>query len=155
MIKILTFVFLLVIIDGVFAHPHHHSLAILDYNKESKQLELSFKILTEDYKKLAKSHKVEEYIDRYFKISVNAHELSGDFQGQEGTFEYTWLYFTYHIEAAALENNSRITIHNSILLSSNENQFNTVKFNILDQHFSHNFSSVEKRHTFIVTVQQN
>jgi len=137
-------------INGAFAHPHHHSLAILDYNIESKQLELSFKILSEDYKKLAKSHEVAEHIARHLKISLDAHELNADFQGQEVTFEYTWLYFTYNTEVSVPASNSKITIHNSVLLHINENQFNTVKLNILNQHFSHNFSSEEKKHTFIM-----
>ncbi|MBL4659114.1 MAG: hypothetical protein JKY19_02065 [Alcanivoracaceae bacterium] len=139
-----------VTINGAFAHPHHHSLAILDYNIENKQLELSFKILSEDYKKLAKSHKVEEHIAKHLKISLDTHELNANFQGQEVTFQYTWLYFTYNAEISALENNSEITIYNSVLLNINENQFNTVKLNMLDQHFSHNFSSAEKKHTFIM-----
>ena len=151
MIKILIFLLLMVVtINGVFAHPHHHSLAILDYNIESKQLELSFKMLSEDYKKLAKNHKVSEHLAKHLKISLNTRELNADFQGQEVTFQFTWLYFTYNAEVSALQNNSKITIHNSVLLNINENQFNTVKLNILDQHFSHNFSSVEKSHTFII-----
>lgn len=150
MIKLLLLL-LLAYTSIVSGHPHHHSLAVFDYNKESRQFELSFKILTEDYKKLLKNHKVEKYINKHLKLSVYTQELKAVFHGHEMEVEYTWLYFTFDFNFVSETDNAiQLIVYNSVLININENQFNTVKINMSGQHLSHNFSSSETSHTFII-----
>jgi hypothetical protein len=141
----LALICLLIISQFAGAHPHHHSLLVIDNNKENKQLELSLKLLTEDYKKLVKIAKLEKYIAQHLKITTESESLNMHLLGKEINPEFTWIYLSCDYK---LNNTKQLTIHNSILLNINENQFNTVKVNFADQHLSHNFSSIETSYNF-------
>lgn len=133
------------------SHPHHHSLSVLEYNKDSQQFELSIRLLTEDFNKL-KEYKIEKYINKHLNISIGQHILLGNFKGKEKEVEYTWLYFTYDYSVSKLNKVNKLNVNNSILTNTNENQFNTVQLKIFNQTQSHNFSSQEPSYSFVLSA---
>ena len=67
----------------VMAHPYHHTLAVFDENKATKQLELSLKMLSEDYTLITQSLSAPDYINKHLKISLNDQQINGDYQGMD------------------------------------------------------------------------
>lgn len=138
-------IWLLIFSLSTSAHPYHHSLAIIDNNKLNKQLELSLKLLTEDYKKIVKTTNLEEYITQHLKISIKSKTLNMHLLGKEISPEFTWIYLSFDY---SLDNIKQLKVYDSILLNINPNQFNTVKINFSNQQISHNFSNLETIHNF-------
>jgi len=128
------------------AHPHHHSLAIITYNTDDQQFELSLKLLSEDYQTISSKQGLESYLNAHLKINPNDKNLKGKLIGQEKSYEFVWLYFTYKFSMPKLVKS--LIVKNTVLLEINESQFNTVKINFLGQQQAHNFSGSEKRYVF-------
>jgi hypothetical protein len=122
-------------------------LAIFDYNKQNKQLEMSLKLLTEDYDKAIKGEGLHSYFEKHFILELNTEKLTPQYLGAENEYEFTWLYFTYDVEISP--KNNIIQIENSLLKSTNKNQFNTVKINLFNQSQVHNFSPSQNNYTFV------
>ncbi len=131
----------------VYAHPHHHSIAVFDYNSESKQLELSLKILTEDFEKINTDNKAYLYLQKQLNLEVNSKALTAVFQGREEDHEFMWFYYTYNVELSPANNSINVT--NTILKNTNKNQFNTVKITLFKKTQAHNFLFDEDQYTFI------
>ena len=132
---------------SVDAHPHHHSIAVFDYNNESKQLELSLKILTEDFEKINKDNKAYLYLQNQLNIEANSMALTAVFQGREEDHEFMWFYYTYDVELSSGIN--IIDVTDTVLKTFNKNQFNTVKINLFKQSLAHNFLLSEQQYSFI------
>lgn len=132
---------------SVFAHPHHHSIAIVDYNNKTKQLELSLKILTEDFEKINKNQQASIYLQNHLRFEANSKALTAVFQGREEDHEFMWFYYTFDVEFSPM--NNIIDVTNTILKSFNKNQFNTVKINLFKQSLAHNFLFSEQHYSFI------
>lgn len=132
---------------NVVAHPHHHSIALFDYNNGSKQLELSVKILTEDYKKIIVMQDAADYLQRHLVIEVNSVSLTGHYQGNEQDNEFMWFYYTFDVELSP--GNNIFSVTNTILKSINKNQFNTTKITQFKKAKAHNFLFSEQHFTFI------
>ena len=131
----------------VYAHPHHHSIAVFNYNNESKQLELSLKILTEDFEKINTDNKAYLYLQNQLNIEANSMALTAVFQGREEDHEFMWFYYTYNVELSPANNSINVT--NTILKNTNKNQFNTVKITLFKKTQTHNFLFDEDQYTFI------
>lgn len=146
--------FLLFIIYAQFsmAHPYHHTLAIFDENTQTNQLELSFKMLSEDYAKINENQKVEDYVNSRLKISIGNQKLIGQYQGMEADVNYTWLYFLYDVDVIISEGfkGQKISVTNQLLTEINDKQVNTVKMNVSGQNTSYNFTTQNRRHDFII-----
>ncbi len=132
---------------SVYAHPHHHSIAIVDYNNKTQQLELSLKILTEDFEKINKDKKASVYLQNNLRIEANSIALTAVFQGREEDHEFMWFYYTFDVELSPV--NNIIAVFNTILKTFNKNQFNTVKINLFKQSQAHNFLLSEQQYSFI------
>jgi len=145
---------LLILTKNIIAHPHHHTLAIADYNYSSNQFELSLKFLTEDYKTIVKKQNIEEYINTHLQIIIGSQTLKAKLLGKQVEPENSWFYLTMDISCEKLKSTQSIDVHNTLLLSKNHNQFNTVKINIGEQHTVHNFSSNEIKYTFAMANNQ-
>ncbi len=78
----------LIFSSAAYAHPHHHSIAIVDYNNEAKQLELGLKILTEDFEKINQDKKASVYLQNHLKFEANSMALTAVFQGREEDHEF-------------------------------------------------------------------
>jgi hypothetical protein len=133
------------------AHPHHYSLVVCSYNPTSQQLEMSIRMLTEDFDKINRDTGLEKYINKTLKLSMETKKLHSTYQGQEQQYEYTWLYLTIDVEIIKKAGtNSTLKVQDSILMHSNDNQFNTFKLSVYDKQVSHNFSASENTHTFVI-----
>ena len=141
------FFILLILINTqiVFSHPYHHSLTIIENGKQKEQLEISLKLLTEDYKKLTKASLIETYISQHLKISINTTPLNLQLLGKEINPEFTWLYLSCDYNSNHIK---QVQILNTILLDINDNQINTVKLNVKNQQLSHNFSRLDNAYKF-------
>ncbi len=139
--------FILIFSASVMAHPHHHSIAVFDYNSQSQQLELSLKILTEDFEKINKDQKAYLYLQNQLKIEANSMTLSADFQGREEDHEFMWFYYTFDVELTP--GNNIINVKNTVLKTVNTNQFNTVKITLFNKSQAHNFLLDDDKYSFI------
>lgn len=131
----------------VIAHPHHHSVAIFDYNDQTNQLELSLKILIEDFEKIQAIEKPSFYLAKHLKIEINSNSLKAEFQGSEEDHEFMWFYYTFDV--ALSPGNNSVEVTNTLLKSFNNNQFNTVKFSLFKKSQTHNFLFTENQYNFI------
>lgn len=138
----------------VTAHPHHHSLAIAEYNTKSQQFEISLKLLSEDANKIIKTKSLDDYINQNLDIKVNDTLLSLKLEGKEIDPETTWFYLTANIACHVLNLTDNISVNNTLLHDKNENQFNTVKLIIGSKNTTHNFSVNEKKHVFRLSTNQ-
>ena len=144
--------FILFLLLGAYsslrAHPHHHSLAIFDYNDNTQQFEVSLKVLTEDYKKITQKQSLQEYVNQHLKVSIVTKNYPSQYLGMESNPENTWLYLTIDVPCDDLTLAKTLTITNTILVAENNNQFNTVKINNAKQQEIHNFPVNKKEHGF-------
>jgi len=135
------------------AHPYHHSVAVFDFNPQTKQLELSLKMLSEDYEKiknkttLKNTSSIQDYINKHLQIDYNSTALTAKLEGQEFEREFVWFYLSYSVEISA--QNNVISVQNTLLKAINKNQFNTVKITLLQNSQAHNYSATESRYTFV------
>ncbi len=146
-VNIMRILLLLFFSATVFAHPHHHSIAVAEYNQQSKQIELSLKILIEDFEKINKDKKAHLYLQNHLVIEANSTILTAVFQGREEEHEFMWFYYTFDVELSPANNSINVT--NRILKNINKNQFNTVKITLFKKTQAHNFLLDEEQYTFI------
>ena len=145
---VLKTIFFLLFSFVAYSHPYHHSLTILDYNYQSQQFEVSLKLLTEDYKKITPFTDIKKHIRNNLKISNQNKFYQINFQGEQIETENSWIYFTIDAKCHALKQSKQITVTNTLLLTTNPNQFNTLKINNGNKHLTHNFSKSQKEHTY-------
>ncbi len=131
------------------AHPYHHSLAILDENTTTAELELSFKMLSEDYAVITEKQDMTQYFNRHFVLTTDGTEtLSATYQGSENDGNFTWLYFSYDL-SDDWQRVTQLSIHNKLMLALNEKQINTVKLQVFGQQWSYNFNANNRKHRFV------
>lgn len=138
--------FLTIVYSSINAHPHHHSLAIFDYNDNLQQFEISLKFLTEDYKSIEST--IVQYVNKNLVVSIDSNSFNVEYQGKQVNPENSWLYFTMNIPCETILNAKNLNIRNTLLLNKNPNQFNTIKLNNGKQQTVHNFSNENKKHAF-------
>lgn len=138
-----------------FAHGYHVSIAQVDYNAETKSLEISLKLITEDIEFVIEGQgaerlnlgeenelvKADEYIKEYilknFLLSVNDHPTSMEYLGKEVEDGSTWCYIEIKNVGEAI---SSVGIKNTIFIEAFHNEANRVNLNIKGKQNSFVFS---------------
>ena len=142
-------------------HPFYISVCQIDYNADADALELSFRIFTDDLELALESmgtgrlhlgtereaEKADEYIGRYLgrhvELEVNGLPVDAAFLGKEVDTDAIWCY----VEVADVTELTSMTIKNTLLLESFEDQVNLVHVNANDQKKSLVFNRLQIRET--------
>lgn len=129
-----------------WGHGYHVSIAQVDYNEETKSLEIAIKLLTDDVEQVLESRGTErlflgeenessktddyirKYIEQHFVLSINAKPLIHNYLGKEIENESTWCY----IEILDVNEIHSLSVQNTIFLEEYHNQSNRVNLNVLD-----------------------
>lgn len=137
------FIFFFVGFQLFGAHPFYVSICEMDYNSETKGLEISLRIFTSDLEKslqdrypckinLGENNEspktdsiLQAYVFQELRLNVNDKRTSFQFVGKEVDNELTWIYF----EAKDIPDFDKISIHNRILIQSFPNQTNLIHVN--------------------------
>ena len=129
------------------AHPFYISICQIDHNPGTDALEMSFRIFTDDLEQALESigtdrlhlgtereaEKADLYIGRYLarhvEFQVNGSRVNAAFLGKEVDTEATWCY----VEIADIPDLDSMTVTNTLLLETFEDQVNLVHVNANDQ----------------------
>lgn len=119
-------------------HPFYLSVSEINYNSESKRMELSVKIFIDDFENtlhkvygqsinltfpkdtLLRDQMAEEYIQKNLMLSVNGKPCAIQFLGLEKEEEAVWCYF----ESDPCENPNTLLIKNTLLYQQLDGQIN-------------------------------
>jgi len=142
--KRLTFLILFIIGFQVFgSHPFYVSICEVDYKSETKSLEISLRIFTDDLEStlqdwgtekpfLGESNEIaqadsllKKYILQVLNIEIDNKKQILNYLGKEVEQELTWIY----LEAQNIPDFEQITISNRLLLQSFPNQTNLIHVN--------------------------
>jgi hypothetical protein len=144
-----------------FWHPIHISVSNLDYNPESKSLEITHKLFIDDFEKfLEKKHDVtlkigtakehtdtdkyiQEYIQEKIIFTINNKTISPNFVGREQDTQSIWLYF----EVTNLKKIKTFHLENYLLLDYFDDQSNIVHLKYLNKKESVRFNSKKTKKT--------
>lgn len=126
------------------AHKFYLSLSQVEYNPETKSLEVALKVFTHDLERcvgrmyreslqLAEKNEhpksdslIVEYLQDKLQFSCNQKPLAYHWVGKEVIVDDTWLYFELPFECADA---AELTIINRIFLEVFDKQLNMMKFN--------------------------
>lgn len=124
------------------AHKFYMSATGVKYQIESKTLQTTIKLFTDDIEKAINEENnikcflgtkkeaietdqlLEKYILSHFKLKTKNNEIKLSFLGKEVDQDYTWIY----LESNEINSPKRIEIINSILIDYFEEQTNRVNF---------------------------
>ncbi|KAA3620105.1 MAG: hypothetical protein DWQ05_05090 [Calditrichaeota bacterium] len=141
-----------------FRHEFYVSICTVEENVNSKSLELSFRIFTDDLEKaISEASEVNlrlgtdreaaladsilfDYIKQHFRLKINNTQPVLLWVGKEITVDLTWIY----IEIPPIEPVRHIWLKNRLLLDSFESQKNIVHFRIDGQQKSLLFGKGKK-----------
>lgn len=141
--------FLLLSISLLLAplHDFHSSITQIDYDQESKSLQVTIRLFSDDLSAaLVKAGAPEmelgtaseppeanEYIESYLqerlKLTVNGKLVSFFYLGKEAQLDATWCY----VEVEKVGNVRKLEITNTLLLDDFDDQTNLVNLNIKGQ----------------------
>ena len=143
------------------AHPFYISVCQVDYNPDADALEVSFRIFTDDLERALESmgtdrlrlgtereaEKADLYISRYLarhvEIEINGRRVSAAFLGREMDSDATWCY----VEVENVPVLKTLTMTNTLLLETFEDQVNLVHVNANGQKRSLVFNGQQVRQT--------
>ena len=135
---------LLIFASPLLAHQFYVAITQIDHNPETKSLEITIKIFTDDIEKTLEkeTHKklrlgskrqdpkagdlIFKYLNQHLTLQVNDKPAKLDFVGFEVELDVTWCY----IEVPNVPDPKKITIRNTILLDAFDAQTNIVHFKI-------------------------
>lgn len=144
--KLVRFLFFILFFIGfqVFgAHPFYVSICEIDYKSETKSLEISLRIFTEDLENtlqdwgtdklyLGETNEIaqadsllKKYIFQELSIEIEEEKLQLEFLGKEIEQELTWIY----LEAKNIPDFDKIKISNRLLVQSFPSQTNLIHVN--------------------------
>jgi hypothetical protein len=144
MIKSLVFCVAMVVAP---LHDFHASITRIDYNAESKLLEITVRVFTDDMSKGlddfsgAKLNfgspmespnvedKLPEYLKQHFTIQADGKPVSYKYLGKELEDDATWIY----LESGKIKASKSVEITNTILTDHFEDQANIINLNIRGQ----------------------
>lgn len=130
----------LLIICAAAAHPFHISITDIEYDKESRSLEIAQKIFTDDLETALKNefgqtvdlndenqrekHRtmIEQYLRKHLDLNVNGKQQEFEFLGMEREEDATWCY----IEVGNVRKLKSLQVSNRLLLESFDDQMNLV-----------------------------
>ncbi len=128
-----------------WGHGYHVSIAQVDYNEETKSLEIALKLLTDDVEQVLESRGAErlflgeenespktddyirKYIEQHFVVNINEAQVSLTYLGKEIENESTWRY----IEIVDVTEIQSLSVNNTFFLEEYHNQTNRVNLNVL------------------------
>ncbi len=129
------------VIIGSLLHPFHISVLDMEYDEDSKAIEISCRIFLDDLEETLRSYTGDDKLDimaetsketvhtaleQYFrekvKISVNGKEEEVTYLGEEMDGDVMWCY----IEIPKVKKLQSIAIENQLLLDSFDDQMNLV-----------------------------
>lgn len=143
--KISFLVLIAVILMSFMEHPIYVSTSEIDYNKESKQLEIAIKIFSDDLEEvlsIEKGEKVEigtnrehpqatayivEYLQEHFKLEVNGKSASFEYVNRKlirDEFFSMWVL----VQVPKVNKLKSLVLENDILVDFNNGQQNHIKF---------------------------
>ncbi|HAP69410.1 MAG TPA: hypothetical protein DCR04_06740 [Flavobacteriales bacterium] len=126
------------------AHEFHLSLTAIKHNAESKSLEVSVKLFTDDLlialeqggapkmelgtenEPPEASELVESYLKAHFKLTVNGKPTDFVYLGKEAELDATWCY----VEVKDVKKVKTIEVQNTLLLEAFDDQTNMINLNI-------------------------
>ncbi len=141
------------------AHPFYISVCQVDHNPDTAALEVSFRIFTDDLEQALETmgtgrlrlgtereaEKADLYISRYLarhvEIEINGRRVSAAFLGKEMDSDATWCY----VEVENIPDLKTMTMTNTLLLESFEDQVNLVHVNANGQKRSLVFNGQQVR----------
>jgi len=134
-----------------WAHPYHTSFAEMEWNSDGTELEVSLRVLPEDFEQALSWHAgkaitleqqtlakpvAESYLNEHFQL-VRTDRLTGSsidastdtnvdypltLEGYEVAYDETWLYFVI-----AAPRDASLTLRNSLMMDVNDTQTNRVQ----------------------------
>jgi hypothetical protein len=126
---------------GLFLHPFHISVLDMEYDEDSKAIEISCRIFLDDLEETLRNYTGEAHLDimaeasqetvhtalkRYVsekvKISVNGKEVEMTYLGEEIDGDVMWCY----IEVTKVKKLQSIEVENQLLLDIFDDQMNLV-----------------------------
>lgn len=128
-------------------HPFYVSMTDINYNDNTKSLEISVRIFTDDLENtLRKYHKekidilhpanqeqmnsyVNDYIQQHLQMKVNDKTAALNFIGYEQQSESIWTYF----EVINVDKVTKVSITNNLLHDYNTNQINMMHIKVKNQ----------------------
>ena len=128
-------------------HPFYVSMTDINYNDNTRSLEISVRIFTDDLENtLRKYHKekidilhpasqeqmnsyVNDYIQQHLQMKVNDKTAALNFIGYEQQSESIWTYF----EVSKVDKVNKVNIVNSLLHDYNTNQINMMHIKVKDK----------------------
>ena len=145
---------LFILLVGIW-HPLHISVSNLDYNPETKSLEMTHKLFIDDFEKfLEAKHEVklqmgttkehpntdkyiQEYVQEKVLLTINNKKVIPAFVGREQDTQSIWVYF----EVNKLKKIKTIHLENQLLLDYFDDQSNIVHLKYLNKKQSVRFNS--------------
>lgn len=144
--KILRYIYILAIfvLFSGFGHPMYVSITDVEYNKETKGLEIAIKLFIDDLEEALKaegtgnlylgtekeSPNADEYLSRYlmknFDIKVNGTAMALSVLGKEPDKDVMWVY----VEGLNTPHPQQITVKNKLLGTKFEGQRNIVHIQV-------------------------
>ena len=143
------------------AHPFYISVCQVDHNPDTGALEMSFRLFTDDLElaletmgtdrlRLGTEREAEKadlyisrYLSRHVEIEIDGRRVSAAFLGKEVDSDATWCY----VEIVGVTELSSMTIKNTLLLETFEDQVNLVHVNANGQKRSLVFNLQQVRQT--------
>lgn len=138
---ILPLVVYLHVMIGSLLHPFHISVLDMEYDEDSKAIEISCRIFLDDLEETLRKFTgdtkldimadasretvhsaLERYVQEKVKISVNGKEVEMNYLGEEMEGDVMWCY----IEVPKVKKLESIEVENQLLLDSFDDQMNLV-----------------------------
>jgi len=152
----------LFVASTALVHPFFVSMTDINYNEQSKSLEISVRIFTDDFENtLRKYHSekidilhpanqekmnayVRDYIQEHLQLKVNDKPVQLSFVGYEQQSESIWTYF----EVDDVDKVNKVAIVNTLLHDYNTNQINMMHVKVKDKEQSDKLNYPEKEAVF-------
>ena len=144
-LRSILFVLLILVISG-FSHKFYVSLVQVEFNTETKALEITMKIFTDDLEYAISGSQLSyglgaenepseadsilyTYIKNNFSIAVNGQPYTPNYIGKEVEMDVTWIY----TEILEIESVSSVEVSNLMLTELFDDQVNLVNVKYLGQ----------------------
>jgi hypothetical protein len=126
---------------SVFSHPLHVTFSELNYNKDSKTIELSIRIFTDDFETTLRSYSsakvdlthpsdkkttekwMNDYIQKNFVLYIDSKLQTLQFVGYEIKGESVWVYFESVVSAVP----KKFNVINQLLYDFSNKQMNLIR----------------------------
>ncbi|MBB6459373.1 DUF6702 family protein [Flammeovirga kamogawensis] len=142
--SMLPFILILLLISSVFAHPIHLSVSEVNYNSESKSIEVAQKVFIDDLEdgielmggpKLHlytdKEHKdsdlwLAKYFQKHIKFKVNEKDVKLQWVGRETDPKHDIQAIWVYMEVTKIKKIKTLEVKNTVLLAVHNDQRNMV-----------------------------